>query len=557
MCKTRFCFVLGLMVIMAVVLCWRLFNIQVLSSGEWSAQAYGQQRYFAQDEGERGTIYLQNTSERKVPIAVNRRITHVYISPREIKSEEKKEIALALSNALEVDEEEVMIRMERDTSYEVIKRDISEEEIKEIKKLPKVYLESEVKRHYPESDFASHIIGFIGGEGLGQYGVEQYYENILRGRGGIREGSRNSWGLFITRDSTERGDDVFLTVDYNIQHFIEKSLLEAHDDFNITGGSILVGDPNDGKILGMANFPSFDPNNFSETSDYKIFKNSSIQETFEPGSIFKPITMAAALEERAIDPDETYNDTGEERVHGRVIRNYGQRAYGEVTMREIMEKSINTGIVHVKDRIGNDVFEEYIKKFGFFDFTEIDLHGEVIAENRSFKEGYDINYATASFGQGIEITPIQFFRAFSAIANGGVMVNPYIVQGMKGSEGERVISPSTSSQMTSILVGTIEDGFGGSAKVPGYHVAGKTGTSQISWSDLGINQRGYSDQTIQAFAGYVPAYDPQFLIIIKLDQPQARTAEVSAAPIFRKVADYTLQYKQIPPDYKIENEKNN
>ncbi len=548
--KGRFYFVVVLMTLMSAVLCWRLFNIQVLKSGEWSAQAQGQQRYFTQDEGERGSIYLQNVNGNQIPVAINRKIVHAYISPREI--EEKEDLALKLSNALEVEKEEILEKMDRDSSYEIIKRELSKEEILEINEISKAYLEEDIKRYYPENDFSSHVLGFIGGERKGQYGVEQYYEEILRGRVGIREGSRGSWGSLITRDSIKRGEDISLTVDYNIQHFVEKALLDAHEDFNITGGSIIVGDPNDGKIIAMASFPSFDPNNYRENSSYEVLKNPVVQKTFEPGSVFKPITMVAALEEGAIDPDETYNDTGEKRVHGRVIRNYGQRSYGEVTMKEIMERSINTGIVYVKDRIGNELFEEYIEKFGFFDFTGIDLHGEVLSENRSFKEGYDINYANASFGQGIEVTPIQFFRAFSVIANGGRLVNPYIVQGMETPEGERIISSSAATQMTSILVGTIEDGFGASAKVPGYHVAGKTGTSQISWSDLGISKRGYSPETIQAFAGYVPAYDPQFLIMVKLDRPQARTAEVSAAPIFRKVAEYVLDYNQVPPDYEIE-----
>jgi cell division protein FtsI/penicillin-binding protein 2 len=226
-------------------------------------------------------------------------------------------------------------------------------------------------------------------------------------------------------------------------------------------------------------------------------------------------------------------------------------------MNEVLEYSINTGAVFAERQLGHDNFLQYIKKFGIFEPTNIDLAGEVFSENKEFQKGYEINFATASFGQGIEMTPIQLVRAFSAIANNGMRTEPYLVEKEPSTElslsaGEPVISSQTSSQLTAMLVSVVENGYSKRAKIPGYHIAGKTGTAQISWSALGVSKSGYSDKTIQSFVGYAPAFDPKFLILVKLDNPKTKTAEYSAIPIFRDLAKYIIDYYQIPPDYEIE-----
>ena len=228
-------------------------------------------------------------------------------------------------------------------------------------------------------------------------------------------------------------------------------------------------------------------------------------------------------------------------------------------MTEVLENSINTGAVFAERKVGNDVFMEYLRRFGLFEPTRVDLQGEVYSENKELKKGREISYVTASFGQGIEITPLQMARAFAVIANGGKLVKPYIVEkivdGGKTAETKpeisksNVILPKTASDLTEMLISVVRNGFAQTAKVKGYDVAGKTGTSQVPYTAIGISKKGYSDQTWQSFVGFAPAFSPRFLILVKLDNPKADTSEYSAAPIFGKLAEYIINYMEIPPDH--------
>ncbi len=549
MCDKRLWFIFIFIIILTGTLSWCLFRVQIIQGSEWKAQAQGQQVFFEQTQGERGSIYLKGVDESLVPVAINRRIYHVYISPRELKGEDKNEIASLFSELLEIEKEVVLEKLEKDNSFEFLKKDLSPEELEEVKKTKGLHPTLEIVRNYPEKELASHILGFVGGEKVGQYGIEQYYEKSISGKVGVKEGQKSGWGSFITNDSTQRGDDVILTIDYNIQHFTEKALEGAIKRVSAKSGTVLVGDPKTGEILALANYPSFDPN--IPGGNFHVFKNSAIQETFEPGSVFKPITMAIALDMGVVSPEDTYYDSGEFQVRGRVLRNYDKRKYGLVTMTKILERSINTGIIYVKDKVGNDNFLRYLNLFGFFEKTNIDLHGEVFSTNKSFLEGHDVNFATASYGQGIEVTAVQLFKAFSVLANGGVPIDPHVVKKESYLLKDRVISSTAAFLVTEMMVSTVDHGFGSTAKVPGYHIAGKTGTAQVTWSKLGLPGSGYSDKMIQGFIGYAPAFDPQFIILVKLDQPQTKSAEVSAAPVFKEIAEYILDYKKIPYDYEV------
>ena len=260
--------------------------------------------------------------------------------------------------------------------------------------------------------------------------------------------------------------------------------------------------------------------------------------------------MAAALNEEKVTPETTYTDPGIIEIGGWPIYNYEQRIYpGVLTMTNVLEKSINTGAVFAGRQLGGELFKKYIEKFGIFEPTGIDLE-ETCPENKEFKQGREINFATAFFGQGIEMTPIQLIRAYSAIANGGKLVTPYLVEQNKEPESfESIISSKTSSQLAAMLISVVENGFAKSARIPGYYVAGKTGTAQVSYSALGINKQGYSEKTIQVFVGFAPALNPQFLILVKLNNPKTKTAEYSAVPIFHDLAEHIIHQYQIPPDY--------
>ncbi|MBM3251001.1 MAG: penicillin-binding protein 2 [Candidatus Nealsonbacteria bacterium] len=399
-------------------------------------------------------------------------------------------------------------------------------------------------RKYPQESMASQTIGFLGGEGRGQYGLEGYYDEVLQGKEGFQEVGLNH----------NKGADIFLTIDYNIQFTAEELLKKAKDGLDIESGQIVVLEPFSGKILALANFPNFNPNYYFEIKDFQIFQNPVVQKIFEPGSVFKPITAAAAIDQQKINPQTTYIDTGSMRIGGRVISNYDKKVWGEKNMTEVLERSINTGAVFMERELGHNLFLEYLDRFGFFEPTGIDLQGEIFSTNKEFKKGYEINFATASFGQGIEMTPIQLVRAFSVIANAGKMVKPYMVEKIveNGETMEispalfpkEIISQKTASQVTAMLISVIEQGSGRLAKIPGYYVAGKTGTAQVP------EGRGYSaEKTIQSFIGFAPALEPRFLILVKLDNPKARTAEYSAVPIFQELAKYIINYWQIPPDY--------
>jgi len=410
-------------------------------------------------------------------------------------------------------------------------------------------------RKYLQGNIASQVVGFFGGESIGQYGVEGFYDDILQGKINFLGKGDND----IEKEL--KSSDIYLTLDYNIQFTAEKLLEKAKKDLDIKSGQIIVIDPVGGKISAMANFPNFNPNSYSEAENFQIFQNGAIQKLFEPGSIMKPITMASAINEGKINPNTSYIDVGKLKIGGYAIYNYDNRVWGEKTMTEVLEKSINTGAVFAERQLGNELFVKYLNGFGFFEPTNIGLQGEVYSENKELKKGYEINYATASFGQGIAITPIQMIKAFSAIANGGKMANPYIVKKITGRELEKIqgvgseisakeiITPKTASQVTAMLVSVVENGYAKAARIPGYYLAGKTGTAQIPWSMIDVNKEGYSGETWQSFIGFGPAFNPKFMIFIKLDNPKTKTAEYSAVPIFRELAKYIIDYWQIPPDY--------
>ena len=563
--RKRINLILILISLFGAAILGKLFFIQILNYEYWKALAQGQQKFFAQIQGERGEIFFQGRNKERhlYTLASNKNWELVYISPEEIsaRGQSPEKTAQSLSQILNLDESLVLEKIKKsDSLYELLKSKLTQEEIELLKKLnlPGVYLGSEIVRYYPQETLASQVIGFLGGDNVGQYGVEGYYNDLLKGSEGFQEGEKAAYGYLVKTTSVpvKRGSDLILTLDYNIQFVAEKLLKEAKENLEIESAQIIVGDPNTGKILALANFPNFDPNQYGKEENLEIFQNSAIQKLFEPGSVFKPITMAAALDTGAITPQTIYTDPGIIKIGGWPIYNYDQKTYpGEITMTEVLEKSINTGAVFAERQIPHQTFLDYIEKFGLFEPTGIDLEGEVFSTNLNLKKGYEVNFATASFGQGIEITPIQLFRAFSAISNGGKLIKPYLLESSSFEDssdeilGEQIISQKTAAQLTTMLVSVVENGFGKLAKIPGYYIAGKTGTAQVPFSALKIDKSGYSEKTVQTFVGFAPAFNPRFLILVKLDSPKARTAEYSATPIFGELAKYIIDYYQIPPDY--------
>ncbi len=526
MTKWRVFFVGVLFSLCGAIIITQLFFIQIKKGDIYKAWARGMSGFGIEFGKERGKIIF----DRKEPLAINMEWPLVFASFQEIGNKNNGEkIAEILSSIIGLDKDLVSELMAQDSFYALIKKRLTDKEKSSIEKelnagnLKGIHLGMESGRYYPQEVFASQLSGFLDQDFRGRYGLEEYYDNSLK-----------------------KGQDVQLTIDYSIQFTAEKLLQEAKNTLNIEAGSITVIDPSSGKILAMANFPNFNPNEYSQVNDFDIFQNSVTQKLFEPGSIFKPLTMAAALEEGRVTPQTTYVDSGQLIISGRTIKNYGERVWGEMTMTGVLEKSINTGAVFAQRTLQNDVFLNYLSRFGIFEPTGVDLK-EIYSENRELKNGREINFATASFGQGVEMTPLQILRAYTAIANKGKMAKPYLAQGQK-QEFREVISEKTSSEITAMLVSVVENGYAKTAKIPGYHVAGKTGTAQVSYSSMGVKKSGYSDKTVQTFIGFAPAFEPRFLILVKLDNPESKTAEYSALPIFHDLAKYIIDYYQIPPD---------
>ncbi len=551
--KWRSWLIFSLILIAGGIVAGQLFSHQILRHEEYKAFAQGQHKLYTPLKGERGEIFFE-TGEI---LGTNTKEVSVFVSPH--KMENQEQTLERIGQIIDQDKEEIKKKVEKGTSYIEIKRCLSEEEARTLQgaDLQGVYVNTFMSRRYPQKQLAAHIAGFLGGEKRGQYGIEGYYDAILEGRESFYENGAS----FSFQQDYSRGSDIYLTLDYNIQFMAEKLLKEARENLEIEEGTIIVMDPYSGEIMALANMPGFDPNDYSDYEEYGLFQNSAIQKLFEPGSIFKPITMASAIDASKLTPQTTYIDKGIIEIGGRTIYNYDQRTHGEKSMTEVLEKSINTGAVFAERSLGHKLFLEYIERFGFFEPTGIDLQGEGFSENREFRKGYEINFATASFGQGIEITPLQMIRAFSAIANGGELVWPHLASSfveegkrtkVEIKKPERVISSKAASQVTAMLVSVVENGFAKGAKLPGYYVAGKTGTAQIPWSSLGISKKGYSDKTWQSFVGFAPAFNPRFVALIKLDNPQSKTAEYSAVPIFHELSKYIINYLEIPTDYQPE-----
>src|SRR3989339_1089302 len=556
--------ILFLIVIAGAAIIGRLFFLQVLNHKLYQAQALGQQAGFNKVVGSRGQILCQNSLQSKGEynlgeaknLATNKETWIIFANSYDI--EDKETFVKTLSPVIGQTEEEILAEITSDDYYAVIEKNVSTDKLDKIKELnlKGLYWQNIPERFYPQGQMASQVLGFLGGEGEGQYGLEGYYEDILKGKEGIKEEKRGLDSIFSNFDNiTLDGSDLYLTIDCNIQFQAETLLKEEKQKNDIESGQIIVIKPDSGRVLAMANYPSFNPNEYYKEGNLEIFQNSATQKLFEPGSILKPFTMAVAINEGKITPETTYVDTGSVSFGAKTIHNFANEIYGEQTMTQVLENSINTGAVFASQQVSHQTFLNYVDKFGFTKKTGIDLQGEVASHNDILRNASDMNFATASFGQGIEMTPIQITAGFSAIANGGNLVKPYIVEKIINGRDEvrtepnlssSIISQQTASSVTSMLINVVEQGFGSGAKIPGYYIAGKTGTAQVPLK----NGKGYEeDKTIQSFIGYAPAYNPQFLILIKLDNPKVPKSALSAVPVFKKLAQYIINYWEIPPDY--------
>lgn len=542
----------------------RLFSLQILNHNFYKALAQDQHQFFEKLVPSRGRIFLQDKSAMLYPLAINKDYLMVYAVPREIQN--PKEVAECLSDILQMQKEELFnILNQPDDPYEPLKGEISQKVVEEISalNLTGIYLGYQPGRWYPQESLASHVLGFVGYQGeekIGQYGLEGYYEEELVGQPGVLESQRDAFGRWIWSSNqnfqpAQDGDDLILTIDQNIQFTAQQKLKEVMDKWQAESGSVIIMEPATGAILAMASLPDFNPNQYNKVEDINVFLNPAAQKIFEPGSIFKPITMAAGLDTGRITPQTSYIDEGSVRVGGYVITNAAGRTYGLSSMKKVLEKSINTGAVFAQRQVGGEFFRKYVEAFGFERPTGIDLAGEIGGSINNLRPGNpEINFATASFGQGIAVTPIEIVTAIGAIANEGKLMRPYLVSKILKPDGQeivikpelvrQVVTSKTADTLTAMLVETAREGYD-KVKIKDYFVAAKTGTAQIPNSE----GRGYSDETIHSFIGYAPAFNPKFLIFFKIDRPKGiRFASDSLSGVFTEMTRYLLNYYEIPPE---------
>jgi len=564
MSKLRVSLLFILIVIAATVIVSRLFFLQFLQHGFYSALARGQQQVFETIPPERGEILLTDKNSETSALAVNREYPYVYAVPKDVEDKEKS--AKILAEIIGQDEKAILDKLSKpDDLFEKIGQRLNEEQAQKIRdlKIKGIGIKAEKLRYYPYGSLAAHLSGFLGDsqEGsVGRYGLEGYYEQILHGTPGSLVGEKDARGTILkslgeNENAARAGDDLILTIDPNVQSIVEEKLKIEIEKWSADAGTVIVMDPITGAVRAMASYPNFNLNNYSEVEDAGVYANPAVSHIFEPGSVFKPITLAAGLDSKAITPSTTFENTGSVKIGNYTISNVVQEAIGTRTMTETLEESLNTGAIFAEQKTGDETFKKYVQDFGFDEKTGIDLFAETQGNIANLSENRPINFATASFGQGIAVTPIAMANAISAIANNGQLMRPYVVQVIRHANGQeektvpkvirKILSQRTVTDLTAMMVSVVRNGTGKRAQIEGYTIAGKTGTAQVANSD----RRGYSDKDIHTFAGFFPAFDPKVLIFIKLDDPKGvRYAEGSAVPLFKEIAQYLITYYSIPPD---------
>lgn len=557
------------LLVLFLVVAARLFYFQVIQGEEFRQQADAQHNIYQKLLPSRGEIKLvDQTSAEAIPIAVNSKSYLVYGVPHDIINPDLT--AASLATVLQMDKNDILSKIsDKNKKYVPIKKQLTDTEQEQIKNLalPGIYFDSEDTRVYPENNLLSQVIGFVGYRGqstqkVGLYGLERYFEKDLAGMPGTLEAEKDTNGAWIygtklNEKAAEDGVNLILTVDKTIQFQAQNVLAETVTKNGADGGTIIVINPKTGAILAMASYPDFDPNQFSKVTNQSAFNNMAVTGNYEPGSVFKALTMAAAIDEGKVTPDTTYTDTGDIAVGRFHIHNSDNKAHGVTTMTQVLDWSYNTGAVFAEQQLGNQDFYNYIKKFGFGQPTGIELP-ETKGDLSSLKGNIQTNYFTASFGQGITVTPIQMIQSYIPFANGGKMMKPYIVQTKIYADGRtentqpqvvsQVFSEKTASILDAMLVDVVENGYGKKAGVPGYYIGGKTGTAQVA----GPNGKYLENDNIGSFIGFAPVEDPKFVMLVRIDHPRdASFAETTAVPAWGQLAQFILNYYHIAPTRQI------
>ncbi len=547
----RKCEAVFLFLLLFLIFCiLRLLYIQIFRSNYLAEIANKQHNLFAELEPFRGIIYDINFK----PQTLNLPADSLYASPNMMTEKDKEAAIFQLSGILNFSKDYLRGRLYRKKSFIWLARKITPEQAQAIKKLKIKSLGflRESKRSYPNTYLASQIIGFAGIDNRGLEGIELYLDRYLMGEPG--------WGIFL-RDARQKrldiyqkmvlpkdGMDVVLTIDQVVQYIAERELDKAYKTHNAKGASIIVMDPHTGRILALANRPTYNLNEYSNVSKDQT-RNRAICDLFEPGSVFKIVTASAALEEKRItEEDKIFCENGSYRVANHTLHDH--TSHGWLTFREVIEQSSNIGTTKIAQMLGPEIVYKYVRLFGFGSKLGIDLQGEISGMIKEPRFWSKTSIGAVPIGQEVGVTTLQLASALSVIANGGQLMKPYIIEEIRDKQGRvikrtsptlirKVISLDTAARISKMLTGVVEEGTGRMAQIPGLTSAGKTGTAQ----KLDANGAYSHDKFVASFIGFAPVEDPVVTIVVSLDEPHPYYfGGVVAAPVFRNVAADVVRY---------------
>lgn len=549
----RFSSLLAVLLLGLAVVAGRLVFIQAVKGPEYASAAVKQRTKDITISPQRGSIYDRDGEV----LAESIEARTIYAVPDAIK--DKRAAAKAIASVLGGDARSYEEKLSKDGSFVYIARkvDVSvAESLREMEIEGLGFLEDS-RRVYPSNELACQVLGFVGVDDEGLSGLELYYDDLLSGTPGRLIAERDTKGRPIPggvmyEEEAVDGEDIILTIDKDIQYQVQVALDEAVAKWKAKAGSVIVMDPRNGEILAMASSPGFDPNRFSE-ADPASYKNRPVVDTYEPGSTIKSLTAAAAIDAGLFRPDSLFDLPPTIKVGGRTIHEAHERKRVEWTLTQIVTQSSNVGAVKIGLALGEERLYEYFTRFGLTETTGVDYPGETKGSLPPPAEWSSSSLATMTFGQGLSLTSLQLGRAMSAIANEGWLVTPHFLKEASAHEPDRqsratkrAISRETAEQMCSVLADVVNDGTGAAAVVPGYEVAGKTGTAQKARVD---GKAGYEPgKYVASFTGFLPADDAKVLIVVNIDEPKGSIyGGTVAAPTFSRVAAYCVEHLRIPP----------
>lgn len=525
----RFALVVGVVLLVYGGITLRLYGLQIERGEAFAVKAESQSADGRERAPLRGGIFFTDKNGSAIPAAMQRYYPSVYAVPKSV--ENPGETAERLAPILGVSADSLLPALQKKNDpFERLARRVSEETASAVReaKLAGIAIENIRARYYPGGELGAHVVGFVT-EGVGKYGIEAAYDDRLAGS---MNGGREP----------ESGEDIYLTIDRTIQAQSEKVLRDLTNAYGAEGGMVIVLEPKTGAVLALTATPTFDPNAYG-SAEMKRFLNPAVQAVYEPGSVFKVLTMAAGIDAGKVAPETEYTDTGEVVIGKYRIQNWDHKANGRVTMTRVLERSINTGTVFVERAMGHETFYRYLERFGVGERTGIDLPGEVAGQVNYLNRGGDVQYATASFGQGIALSPIRLLAAVASLGNGGVMLRPRLGANEAVEELGRPVSAETARKVTEMMVKAVDGAE--VAKIPGYSVAGKTGTAYVP----DFTRGGYTDEVINTYIGFAPAKNPRFVALVRIDKPAgAPVAGLTVVPAFRDLAQFILNYYDTAPD---------